>query len=122
MTDAPWAFDHTALVGLFDGYDVPYSLWLAADRDEARVVFPASAIAEAAHLASTRESAWERLLRDIPGLTVTDLSQATGLACAHAAGPLVARHVLWEARQVGGIVLTRAPWQYPTGQVAVQGF
>lgn len=119
---APWVFDHTALVALFDGADVPYSLWLAADRDEARVLFPATAVAEAAHLASTRESAWERLLRNIPGLTVTDLSQATGLACAHSAGPVVVRHVAWEARQVGGIVLTRAPWQYLAGQVAVQGF
>ncbi len=109
----PWVFDHTALVALLDGAPIPFGLWEEAERGGAVVIFPSAALGEAAHLASSRESAWESLLRDVPGATVTDLSEATALASAHMAGPLVVRHVVWEAQAMNGIVLTRAPWQYP---------
>ena len=117
---APWVFDHTTLVALFDGHREAFNMWRDAEQGLATVIFPAAAVAEAAHLASTRESAWEVLLREVPNVEVTGLGQATALACAHMAGPLVVRHVTWEARTMGGVVVTRAPWQYPSGDVALR--
>lgn len=117
---APWVFDHTALVALFDGHHEAMRLWRDAEQGLATAVFPAAAVGEAAHLATTRESAWEVLLREVPNVEVTDLGQATALACAHMAGPLVVRHVTWEAQALGGVIVTRAPWQYPAGDVALR--
>ncbi len=117
-----WVLDHTALVALFDGSPVPFGLWTDAEQGRATAIFPAAALAEAAHLASTRESAWEALLREVPGVLVTSLSEPTALASAHMPGPLVVRQVVWEAQASGGVIVTRAPWQYPTGRVAVRTF
>jgi hypothetical protein len=44
---------------------------------------------------------------------VTPLDESTAIDTGPRAGALIIRHVVHEAREISGAVVTRAPWQYP---------
>lgn len=111
---APRVLDHTAIAALFAagvGEHV-YELWERADRDELTLILPAAALGEASHLLSLGDNQWEALLM-APGVAVANLSQASAVGCAHQPGPLAVRQVVYEATHTRGVIVTRAPWQYP---------
>jgi predicted nucleic acid-binding protein len=106
----PRVLDHTALVALFNGNHDVFGMWEEADRGEAGVVLPAVAIAEATHLVGADDDAWRALLYPA---TVAPLGQAQAIAAGQGVGSLVVRHVIVEVRSAKGVIVTRAPWQYP---------
>jgi hypothetical protein len=87
-------------------------LWHEADRGETPLVMPAAAMAEANHLIGAGHNAWSALLYPMD-VNVVPLDSSQAIDTGHQTGSLVVRHVVHEARAVGGIIVTRAPWQYP---------
>jgi hypothetical protein len=73
---------------------------------------PAVAVAEANAVLGASSNAWRPILD--PGLVVvTPLDESTAIDVGTAVGPLVIRHVVHEASQVSGEIVTHVPWQYP---------
>ena len=107
----PSIFDHTALIALFDAHPEAFALWEEADRGETPLVMPAVAVAEANHLIGADHNAWAALLFPA-AVTVAPLDSAQAIDTGLQSGSVVARHVVYEARAVAGIIVTRAPWQY----------
>jgi len=107
----PSIFDHTALVALFNAHPDAFSLWEEADQGETPLVMPAAAVAEANHLIGADHDAWSALLYPAD-VTVAPLDSAQAIDTGTRPGGLVTRHVVYEARAVAGIIVTRAPWQY----------
>jgi hypothetical protein len=107
-----WVFDHTAMVALFDAVPTPFGLWEKADRGDARLVFPAAAVAAASYFICANDDAWRALLY-APGVQITDLDQTAAIGSSNVPGLLAARHVMYEAQLTGGVIVTRAPHQYP---------
>jgi len=108
----PWVFDHTALVALFQAQDDVYRIWETTERELVLGVFPASAVAEANHVIGATYEAWSAILGPADGAFVP----LDGVAAAESSrfpGGFAARHVVHTARAVGGVIVTRAPWQYP---------
>jgi hypothetical protein len=87
-------------------------VWERADQDELILVMPAVAVAEANHVIGATGNAWRAVL-DPGQVVVTPLDESTAIDTGPRAGPLIIRHVVHEAREIGGAVVTRAPWQYP---------
>ncbi len=116
----PSVFDHTGLVALFEGHREAFRLWQEAERSETPLVMPAVAVAEANHLIGADHNAWSALLYPAD-VTVAPLDSSQAIDIGRRGGPLVVRHVVHEARAVAGIIVTRAPWQYPanTGGIRV---
>jgi hypothetical protein len=110
----PLVLDHTALVALFEGSTDAFGLWSEADRAERLVVMPAAAIAEANHLIGADHNAWSALLFPAD-VTVAPLDSSQAIDIGPFPGALVTRHVVHEARAIGGTIVTRAPWQYADG-------
>jgi len=108
----PSVFDHTALIALFDAHPQVLGLWHEADRGETPLVMPAVAVAEANHVLGASHDAWSVLLYPAD-VSVAPLDSSQAIDTGHRVGGLVVRHVVHEARAVGGIIVTRAPWQYP---------
>jgi hypothetical protein len=113
----PWVFDHTALVALFAGNAAAFDLWCTPGG--AGVVAPAAAIAEANHTLGEDDDAWRSVLM-FNHLSVVPLGEAAAIATGPLFGPLPVRHVVREALQVDGVVVTAAPWQYPPGSVPLR--
>jgi hypothetical protein len=115
----PRIFDHTAIVALFDGNRTAFELWQQADRGEANLVLPAAAVAEANHVLGGDSNTWQALL--YPGhVVITPLDGLAAIGTGTLAGSLVVRHVVHEAQQVRGAIVTRAPWQYPAGDLPIR--
>jgi hypothetical protein len=112
VTLRPVVFDHTALIALFDAHPVLLGLWQQADRGERTLVMPAAAVAEANHVLGASHNAWSALLYPVD-VTVTPLDSSQAIDTGHMPGALAVRHVIHEVRAVSGIIVTRAPWQYP---------
>jgi hypothetical protein len=110
----PSVFDHTALVALFNGHPEAFALWEEADRGETQMVMPAVAVAEANHLIGTDHNAWTALLFPAD-VTVAPLDSSQAIDIGACPGGLVARHVVYEAHAVEGVIVTQAPWQYTEG-------
>jgi len=51
---------------------------------------------------------------------ITPLDGSAAVGTGTLAGSLVIRHVFHEAEQVNGAIVTRAPWQYPTGDIPIR--
>jgi hypothetical protein len=111
-------FDHTAVIALFDGNDQVFRLWQQANDDELTLVMPAVAVAEANNVIGATSNAWRPVL-DASGVVVTPLDQSTAIDTATGIGSLIVRHVLHEAREIRGGIVTGAPWQYPAGVVPI---
>lgn len=111
MTPQPRVLDHTALVALFDGNTRAFQLWLEAERGERALILPAAAVAEANHLIGADHNAWSALLYPA-NVTVAPLDSSQAIDAGRRTGCLVTRHVVYEARAVAGITVTRTPWQY----------
>lgn len=115
----PSVFDHTALLALFDAHPDTLGLWHEADRGETPLVMPAVAVAEANHILGASHNAWTALLYP-EHVNVLPLDSSQAIDTGHQVGSLVVRHVVHEARQVGGIIVTRVPWQYPADAGAIR--
>ena len=109
----PRILDHTALIALFDGSSRAFDLWEKADQDLLTLILPTAAVAEANHVLGGTIDTWRAVL-DPPRVIVTPLDLSTAIDSAPQSGTLAVRHVIHEARQVRGAIITRAPWQYPT--------
>jgi hypothetical protein len=105
-------FDHTALVALFDAHAALVTLWQEADRGDGHLVLPAAAVAEANHTLGASHDAWSALLYP-PDVTVAPLDSAQAIDSGTQPGSLAVRHVIYEAHALAGVIVTRAPWQYP---------
>jgi hypothetical protein len=106
-------FDHTAIVALFQGNDQAFRVWRAADNDRLTLVLPAVAVAQANTVLGADSNAWRAIL-DPGRVVVTPLDESTAIEVGTAVGSLVVRHVVREASQTQGEIVTGAPWQYPT--------
>ena len=104
-------FDHTMLVDLFAGHTGIFDLWRRVERGERALVLPAAAVAEANHLIGADHNAWTPVLYPA-GVSVAPLGSAQAIDTGRRGGTLTARHVVFEAQAVAGIIVTRAPWQY----------
>lgn len=109
-------FDHTAIIALFQGNKEAFKLWRRADQDELTLVLPAVAVAEANNVIGGNSNTWRAIL-DPGRVVVTPLDHSTAIDTGPRAGALVVRHVVYEARETGGAIVTRAPWQYPVDTV-----
>jgi hypothetical protein len=114
----PRVFDHTAIIALFQSNDDAFGFWQMADREQLTLIMPAVAVAEANNVIGGNSNTWRALL-DPGRVVVTPLDESTAIDTGPHAGALVVRHVVHEARETGGAVVTRAPWQYPAGDVPV---
>lgn len=117
MTDI-LVYDSTALLALFRGQVRAYDFWQMADRSEIGIIFPAAAVAEANRFHQETWNAWAvlfwpNLVNDAP-LDGTAAVELAGLP-----GGLAVAHTIWEAKQVGGVVLTGRPQDYVGAEVAV---
>ncbi len=112
--NSPSVFDHTALIALFDAHAALVTLWEEADRGETPLVLPGAAVAEANHVLGVSHDAWSAVLYPAD-VTVAPLDSGQAIDSGTQPGSLVVRHVMYEARAVLGIIVTRAPWQYPAG-------
>jgi hypothetical protein len=110
--------DHTAIIALFQGNDQAFRLWQQADAGEFTLVMPAVAVAEANNVIGATSDAWRPLL-DATRVEVTPLDQSTAIDTATGIGSLIVRHVLHEAREIRGGIVTSSPWQYPAGVVPI---
>jgi hypothetical protein len=107
-------FDHTAIIALFRGDDNAFRIWRAADSDRLTLILPAVAVAEANTVIGADSDAWRAILG--PGrVVVTPLDESTAIDLGTTVGTLVVRHVVREASQTQGEIVTQAAWQYPTG-------
>lgn len=111
----PWVLDHTALVALFAGHPELFDLLEAADQGQEKLILPAVAVAEASQLVSATDGSWRVILQMRPNVVVTELDESTAIGTARHAGTLPVRHVTYEAEAARGVIVTRAPWQYPAG-------
>lgn len=112
MTSQPHVLDHTALVALFDAQSDLMRLWRNVDAGAESFTFPGAAIAEANHLLGATDDAWAVLLWP-PTVEVVPLDRLDAIASGRVAGGLAVRHTVAVSRAVDGIIVTRAPWQYP---------
>jgi hypothetical protein len=112
----PLVLDASALLALFDAYDPIYRLWIRADRGELLLIVPAVAIADANRALEASHGAWFTVLapRDV---VTTALSDHVAIDIGPWPGELAARHVVYEAQAVRGIVVTRTPDAYKVGSV-----
>ena len=94
-------------------------MWERTDRGEALLVMPAVAVAEANHLIGADHNGWSALLYPAD-VTVAPLDSSQAIDIGGRPGALVARHVVYEANAVAGIIVTRAPWQYAPGDGPVR--
>src|SRR6266704_1051014 len=97
-----------ALVGFFPQAK---RIRVGVEQCDTPLVMPAAAVAEANHLIGADHDAWSALLYPAD-VTVAPLDSAQAIDTGTRPGPLVTRHVVYEARAVAGIIVTRAPWQY----------
>jgi hypothetical protein len=105
-------FDHTAIVSLFQGNTQAFRVWRAAENDQLTLILPAVAVAEANNVLGADSNAWRAILHS-GRVVVAPLDGSTAIATGMTAGNLVIRHVVHEATQTQGEIVTRAPWQYP---------
>lgn len=70
--------------------------------------------AEASHLIGATYDAWSALIWP-ETITVVPLDTIDAIATASEPGTLAVRHTMIVARAVSGLIVTRAPWQYPSG-------
>jgi hypothetical protein len=115
----PWVLDHTAILGLLGDYRPAIRLWYAADEGREPLRFPTCAVAEACHQNGTTFAQWESLLWPA-GVDLVPLDGSDVFDMARMAGTLAVRHTVVVARQVRGVIVTRAPWQYPPGAVPLR--
>jgi hypothetical protein len=113
VTTTLWVVDHTALMALFSAHREVMALWELADQGEAMLVMPAAAVAEASHHVGADDNAWRALLHPA-NVQIAPLDGAAAIGSSAIAGSLAARHVAYEARTASGIIVTRAPLQYPS--------
>lgn len=107
-------FDHTAITALFRGNTHAFEIWQDADNDELTLILPAIAVAEANTLIGGNSDTWRAILH--PGrVIVTPLDESTAIDLGTTVGSLVVRHVIREAGQTEGDIVTETPWQYPAG-------
>jgi hypothetical protein len=107
-------FDHTAITALFRGNTVAYEYWLAADAGELTLILPAVAVAEANTIIAGDSDTWRAIL-DPGQVIVTPLDESTAIDIGTTLGSLVVRHVVREAVQTEGKIVTEAPSLYPMG-------
>lgn len=107
----PLILDTSALVALFDAYDPVYRLWGRADRGEALLIVPAGAIIEANQQLKASHNAWSVLFfpRDV---IPTALTAQVAIDIGPWSGSIAQRHVVYEAKTVEGIIVTRNPGDY----------
>jgi hypothetical protein len=105
-------FDHTSIVALFQGNDQAFRVWQAAEADKLTLILPAVAVAEAYTTIGADSNAWRAIL-DPGRVVVTPLDESTAIDLGRTVGSLVIRHVVREASQTQGEIVTAAPWQYP---------
>ena len=105
-------FDHTAIIALFRGNEEAFRLWRMADLEKLTLIMPAVAVADANAVLGATADAWRPIL-DPGQVIVTSLDESTAIDIGTAVGPLVIRHVIREASQIQGEIVTQVPWQYP---------
>jgi hypothetical protein len=69
-------------------------------------------VAEANTTIGADSNAWRAIL-DPGRVVVTPLDESTAIDLGRTVGRLVIRHVVREASQTQGEIVTAAPWQYP---------
>lgn len=113
MNHRPLIFDVSATEALFNAHPWLFAYLEAAERGELLVLFPSAVIAETQ---DKTPSAWDAVLL-AEGVDVLDLGLDAALTVAQmdAALPLSVRHVMYEAEQVGGLVVTCERDWYPPG-------
>jgi hypothetical protein len=111
-------FDATALHALFHSNTRAYDYWSMGDRGEIGVIFPATAIASANRLLQAGWDPWSALLWP-ERVEVAPLDGSTAVDLAALGADLSVAHTVFEARHVGGAVLTSRPQDYDTAAVAV---
>jgi hypothetical protein len=112
-------FDSSAFMDLFEVKRTAFTYWRRADHGAIRLIFPATAIAEANIALRASYDAWSALLwPETINVAPLDTSAAieTGLRHEHS---LATSHVVHEARSVRGFVLTSDPDRYAGAFVPV---
>jgi hypothetical protein len=110
-------FDSSAFISLFKAQSTAYDYWQRADHGGVRLLFPATAIAEANVALRASYNAWSVLLwPQFINVAPLDTSSAieTGFRHEHS---LATSHVVHEARLVQGVVLTSDPSRYSGASV-----
>jgi hypothetical protein len=107
-------FDHTAITALFRGDMRAFEFWEAADAGQLTLILPAVAVVEANATIGGDSDTWRAIL-DAGHVVVTPLDESTAIELGTGVGTLVVRHVVREAAQTEGQIVTQAPWQYPLG-------
>jgi hypothetical protein len=112
-------FDSSAFIDLFEVKKTAFTYWRRADRGVIRLVFPATAMAEANVALRATYDAWFALLwPETINVAPLDTSAAIeiGLRHEHSLGT---SHTVHEARSVQGYVLTADPDRYAGTSVPV---
>lgn len=111
-------YDSTALLALFRTHVRAFDYWQLADAGEVGLIFPAAAVAEANRYLQETWNAWSVLVWP-ERVEVAPLDSTAAVELATLPGGLPVAHVIWEARQVGGAVLTGRPQDYVGTDVPV---
>jgi predicted nucleic acid-binding protein len=107
-----FVFDTSALIALFDAYDPVYRLRRRADRGVAVVALPAVAVAEATRAVAASAASWEAIVWP-RHVDVVPRTEAAAIEIGSWPGEdLAARHALWEAAFLDGLLVTRQPDLY----------
>lgn len=112
-------FDSSAFIDLFKVQKTAFTYWHRADRGAIRLVFPATAIAEANISLRATYDAWSALLwPETINVAPLDTSAAIEVGLRHEYS-LGTSHVVHEARSLRGYVLTAEPERYVGASVPV---
>lgn len=111
-------FDATALHALFQANTRAFDYWSMADTGDVGVIFPAAAVASANRLLQAGWDAWSAMWWP-ERVEVAPLDGSSAVELAALGADLAVAHVIFEARHVGGAVLTSRPQDYEGSSVAV---
>lgn len=114
----PLVYDATAMLALFRGDSRAYLFWEEADRGDMGLVFPAAAVAEANRWLQASWDAWATVIWP-ERIDVAPLDTSAALDSVRFAGGLATAHVIREARQLDGAILTARPQDYTGQQIPV---
>jgi hypothetical protein len=103
--------DPTAIVALFGGNSLINRLVNAAERGQAALIMPATAVADAESEVRAGTSGWEAVLLT-GGVSVLPLSQHTAIEIGQWPGELSTRQAVHEARALQTSVVTAEPGRY----------
>lgn len=107
----PRILDTSAIIALFDAYPPVFDLIASAEVNEATIVLPAAAVAEANRKIRGSFGVWEPVLLTA-GLTVMPLDPHVAIEIHDLVGDVATRHTVYEARLLRGVVVTCDPGVY----------